>query len=319
MTARGVSGRLGAGLGAALISAAAFGTSGAFAKPLLASGWSPAAAVVVRLGAAALLLAVPAALALRGRRGVLRERWKPILLYGIFGGITVQAAYFYAIQYIDIGLALLIEYLGVLLVVLWVWLRTRRRPGGLTLLGMVVAIAGLAVVLNPGDLADVDPRGLAWAALASLGMAVYFITSAGTPGIPPVAFVASGLGVGAVGLLLLGLVGLVPLTVSFADVPLFGASLPWWVPLAELVVVAAVTAYVIGFIAARALGATVAGFVGLTEVVFAVAWAWLLLGELPGWVQLGGGLVLLLGVAAVQYGSERDALASLAVSPEGVR
>ena len=311
---------LGSGLTAALVSAAAFGTSGAFAKPLLAAGWSPAAAVTVRLGAAALLLALPAAWALRGRAGVLRERWRPILLYGLFGGLTVQAAYFYAIQYIDIGLALLIEYLGVVLVVLWVWLRTRRRPGWLTLTGMAVALAGLAIVLNPGDLAQVDPRGLAWAALASLGMAVYFITSAGTPGIPPVAFVASGLGVGAIGLLLLGLVGLVPLTVSFADVPLFGASVPWWLPLLELVVVAAVAAYVVGFVAARRLGATVAGFVGLTEVMFAVAWAWLLLGELPGPAQLAGGLVLILGVAAVQHGSQRDALApALDVRPEAAR
>ena len=67
-------------------------------------------------------------------------------------------------------------------------------------------------------------------------------------------------------------------------------------------------------------GATVAGFVGLTEVMFAVAWAWLLLGELPGPAQLVGGLVLVVGVAAVQYGSDRDALAPAPdVSPEAAR
>lgn len=316
----GVPGRLGAGLGAAVVSAAAFGTSGAFAKPLLESGWTPAAAVAVRLGGAAALLALPAVWALRGRYGVLRQRWKPILLYGLFGGITVQAAYFYAIQYLNIGLALLIEYLGVVLVAVWVWLRTRRRPGPLTLAGMCVAIAGLAVVLNPGDLAGVDPRGLAWAGLSAIGMAVYFLTAAGTPEVPTVAFVASGLGAGAVGLLLAGLAGLVPLRASFADVPLFGSDWPWWAPLLELVVVAAVTAYVFGFIAARTLGATVAGFVGLTEVVFAITWAWVLLREMPGVVQLAGGVVLLLGVAAVQRGSQRDALSMLGeVSGEGVR
>lgn len=305
----GVQGRLGAGLGVALISAAAFGTSGAFAKPLLESGWSPVAAVAVRLGGAAALLALPGLFALRGRYGALLLRWKSILLYGLFGGVTVQVAYFHAIQYVSIGMALLIECLGVVLVAVWVWLRTLRRPGKLTLAGMGVAVVGLAVVLNPGDLASVDPRGLAWAGLAAIGVAVYFVTAAGESEVPAVAFVASGLGVGAVGLLLVGLVGVVPLRGSYADVPLFGGYWPWWVPLLELVVVAAVTAYVCGFSAARTLGATVAGFVGLTEVIFAITWAWLLLREIPSLAQLVGGVVLLLGVAAVQRGSQLDALA----------
>lgn len=294
------------GLVVALASAAMFGTSGSFARPLLESGWSPAAAVVVRLGLAAAVLAVPAAIALRGRWGILRDKWRPIVMYGLFGGAAVQVAYFNAITYIEVGIALMLEYLGVVLVVLYVWARSRRRPGPMTLAGMAVAVAGLAVVLNPADLAGADLRGVAWALFAAFGMAVYFVTSAETDGIPPVAFVSAGLGVGAVALLAAGLVGLVPLRASTADVRLFGGTFPWWVPLLELVVVAAALAYVTGFVAARRLGPTVASFVGLTEVVFAVAWAWLLLGELPGLVQLMGGTVLIAGVAAVQAGNLRD-------------
>ena len=304
------------GLLIALASAAMFGTSGSFARPLLESGWSPAAAVVLRLGLASLVLAVPAVRALRGRWGILREKWRPILMYGLFGGAAVQVAYFNAITFIEVGVALMLEYLGVLLVVLYVWARSRRRPGPMTLSGMVVAVAGLAVILNPADLAGADLRGVAWALFAAFGMAVYFVTSAETSGIPPVAFVSAGLGVGAVALLSAGLLGLVPLRASTADVALFGAMFPWWVPLLELVVVAAALAYVTGFVAARRLGPTVASFVGLTEVVFAVVWAWLLLGELPGWVQLMGGTVLLAGVAAVQAGNLRDtARARVQVSP----
>lgn len=294
------------GLVIALSSAAMFATSGSFARPLLEAGWSPAAAVVLRLGLASVLLALPAVRALRGRWHILREKWRPILMYGLFGGAAVQVAYFNAITYIEVGIALMLEYLGVLLVVLYVWARSRRRPGPMTLSGMVVAVAGLAVILNPADLAGADLRGVAWGLFAALGMAIYYVTSAETSGIPPLTFVASGLGVGAVTLLVAGLVGLVPLQASTADVRLFGGTFPWWVPLLELVVVAAALAYVTGFIAARRLGPTVASFVGLTEVVFAVAWAWLLLGELPGPVQLLGGTVLIAGVAAVQAGNLRD-------------
>lgn len=298
------------GLAVALASAAMFATSGAFARPLLESGWSPAAAVIVRLGLASLLLAPLAAYALRGRWHVLREKWRPIVLYGLFGGAAVQVAYFNAITFIEVGIALLLEFLGVLLVVLWVWVRTRRRPGPMTLTGMVVAVVGLAVILNPADLASADLRGVAWGLFAATGMAVYFITSAETTGIPPLAFVSGGLGVGSLTLALAGLVGLVPLRFASADVVLFDRTWPWWVPLLELVVVAAALAYVTGFIAARRLGATIASFIGLTEVVFAVLWAWLLLSELPGPVQLLGGAVLLVGVAAVQAGGQRDAARS---------
>lgn len=295
------------GLAIALASAAMFATSGSFARPLLDAGWSPAAAVLIRLGLASALLMPLAARALRGRWHVLRDKWRPILGYGLLGGAAVQVAYFNAITYIEVGIALMLEYLGVVLVVLYVWARTRRRPGPMTLLGMVVAVGGLAIVLNPADLAGADLRGVAWGLFAATGMATYFIVSAQTADIPPVAFVASGLGVGSLAILAAGLVGLVPLRATANDVVIFGASLPWWVPLLELATVAAALAYLSGFIAARKLGPTVASFIGLTEVVFAVLWAWLLLGELPAPVQLLGGVVLLVGVAAVQAGSQRDA------------
>ena len=87
-----------------------------------------------------------------------------------------------------------------------------------------------------------------------------------------------------------------------------GASAPAWVAFAELVLIAAALAYVLGILGARHLGSTLASFVGLTEVIFAVAFAWVLLGELPGLIQLVGGLVLLSGVVAVRL-MERTATA----------
>src|SRR5436305_1285286 len=56
-----------AGLTLAVLSAATFGTSGAFASSLIGAGWSPAAAVLTRIVVAALLLVVPAVLPLPGR------------------------------------------------------------------------------------------------------------------------------------------------------------------------------------------------------------------------------------------------------------
>src|SRR5215469_13881600 len=61
----------GAGLALAVLSAATFGTSGAFASALIDAGWSPAAAVLARLVTAALMLTIPAMIQLRGRWALL--------------------------------------------------------------------------------------------------------------------------------------------------------------------------------------------------------------------------------------------------------
>ena len=55
-----------------------------------------------------------------------------------------------------------------------------------------------------------------------------------------------------------------------------------------------------GIAAARMLGAKLASFVGLTEVLFAVLFAWLLLGQLPTVMQLVGGVLIVAGVALVR-------------------
>ena len=62
-----------------------------------------------------------------------------------------------------------------------------------------------------------------------------------------------------------------------------------------------------GIAATRVLGAKLASFVGLSEVLFAVLIAWVLLGELPRSVQLLGGVFILAGVVVVRTEESRPA------------
>jgi drug/metabolite transporter (DMT)-like permease len=71
--------------------------------------------------------------------------------------------------------------------------------------------------------------------------------------------------------------------------------------------VTAAVAYVAGIAGIRRLGSRVASFVALAEVLFAVFWAWLLLGELPRPVQLLGGALIVAGVVAVKLGERTTA------------
>ena len=61
-----------------------------------------------------------------------------------------------------------------------------------------------------------------------------------------------------------------------------------------------VFAYLTGIVAVRRLGSSVASFVALSEVMFAVIFAFLLLGQQPSLIQLVGGVLVLAGIALVQ-------------------
>lgn len=300
--AAGAAPRIGGGLLVALLSAAAFGSSGALAKALLETGWSPGAAVTVRIGGAALALLVPTLVALRGRWSTLRRNAGLVVGYGVVAVAAVQLCFYTAVATLPVGVALLLEYLGVVLVVLWLWARHGQRPRPWTIAGIVLSVAGLVLVLDLAGGVRVDLGGVLWALGAAVGLASYFVLSARpSTGLPPLVMATGGMVVAALTLAAAGLVGVLPLAVATADVALGGRVLPWWVPVAGLCLVATALAYGTGIAASRRLGSKVAGFVGLTEVLFAVLFTWLLLGELPLPVQLAGGALIVAGLLAVRY------------------
>lgn len=299
---------LAGGLALALASAISFALSGSLAAPLMTSGWTPGAAVAARVGIAALVLLVPALIALRGRWSLLRPALGRIAAYGVVAVAGCQLAYFLAVQQMEVAIALLIEYTAPVAVLLWWWLVKGHRPSRLTVVGALVAAAGLILVLDLVSGAQFNAAGVGWALLAMTGAATYFVMSSDdSHGLPPLVLAAGGLMVGALVLALAGAVGLVPMAFSAASPSYRGVTVPWWLPVAALGVVTAGLAYTTGIAAARRLGSRLASFVALSEVVAAVLAAWLLLGQLPKPVQLVGGLFILVGVVVVKLGEAAPA------------
>jgi drug/metabolite transporter (DMT)-like permease len=302
----------GPGLALALLSAATFGTSGTFGSALIEAGWSPAAAVTARISLAALLLTGPAVAQLRGRWGLLRRDAARVAAFGLIAVAGCQLFYFSAIQRLPVGVALLLEYLGVLLVVGWLWLRHGQRPRRRTVAGAAAALAGLALVLGVTGHVRIDPLGVMWGLLAAVGLAIYFLLSASTgqdahaEPLPPIAMTWAGMCAGGAALGLLGWAGLLPLHASTGPVNLLGHRVSWLVPVAGLSLIAAAVAYAAGIGAARRLGAKLASFVGMSEVLFAILFAWVLLGQLPTAMQFLGGAFILIGVALVRLDELRE-------------
>jgi len=303
----------GVGLGLALLSAATFGTSGTFARSLIEAGWSAEAAVAARVGVAALVLAVPTVVALRGKWHVLRRNLRMVGVFGLLAVAGAQVGFFNAVRYLPIGVALLLEYLGIILVVAWMWGVHGQRPRRLTAAGSAVAVLGLALVLDLTGGGRIDPVGVLWGLFAGVGLATYFVLSARVDAeLPSVAMASGGMAVGSALLLLLGAVGALPLHATLGTVNFAGHRTSWLVPIVGLSLIAAVIPYVAGIGAARILGARLSSFVGLTEVLFAVFVAWLLLNELPTAIQLLGGALIVAGVALVRI----DELRPAGISPE---
>jgi drug/metabolite transporter (DMT)-like permease len=292
-----------AGLLLALVSAASFALSGALARGLIDSGWSPGAVVLARIGIAAVVVAPFAARALRGRWGLLRRNARLVLLYGAVPVAGTQFAYFSAVAAMDVAPALLIEYTAPAAIVVWLWLRHGERPRPLTLAGAGLAAVGLVLVLDLLSGADLALDGVLWALAAMVGAATYFVMSADTrSGVPPLALAGGGLAVGAVGLGALAVAGILPMRATTAAPTYAGEAVPWWVPFVALGVVTAAIAYTTGIAASRRLGSRLASFVALLEVVAAVTFAWLLLDQLPGPLQLVGGAFVVAGVIVVKLG-----------------
>lgn len=298
--------RFAAGIGFAVVSAMSFGLSGTLAKGLLAAGWSPAAAVTGRILVAALVLAPPALLALRGRWHLLARNARLVAVYGLVTIAGCQFAYFSAVEHLQVGVALLLEYTAPVVVIVWLWARHGQRPTPLIGIGCVVAGGGLVLVLDVVTGVGLHPVGVLWALLAMVGAATYFVLSAQEGnGLPPLVLAAAGMVVGAVSLLALGAVGLLEMSWSTEAATYAGAETPWWAAVLALGVVTAAVAYTTGIAAGRRLGSRLASFVALNEVLFALGFAWLVLGEVPREVQFVGGGLILAGVVLVKLGEPR--------------
>ncbi len=292
------------GLAIAVIAALAFGMSGPFVKPLLEAGWSPAAAVTVRALVGGLVLAPMALIALKGRWAQLWRARNHILIIGLIGVAATQLAYFAAIERIPVGMGILIEFMAPLLLVAFVWARSRKVPKVVVLAGSGFAVVGLVMVVSPSGSGGVDALGVAFAAMAAVGCAIYFAVAAKVDsGLPTVAVASVSLILGGVVLGIVGLTGVIPLTATVGAVNLFGGVVPWWVPMLIVAVIATGIAYAVSIKASQMLGSRLASFLGLLEVVAATGYAWLLLGEQMTPPQLLGGVLILVGIAFVR--SER--------------
>ncbi|WP_046470564.1 EamA family transporter [Allosalinactinospora lopnorensis] len=285
------------GLGYAVASALAFGGSGPFARPLIDAGMDPLHVTWLR-GAGAAVLLLP--LAIR-HRNVLRTHPWLLLAYGVFPMAGVQAFYFAAISRIPVGVALLVEFLGPVLVLGWIRLVRRRPVSRAAALGVILAVTGLACLVEVWAGISLDLLGLALALTAATCQAAYFLLS-DTAGddVEPIAIISYGALVATALITVIARPWEMPWQLLAGEVTISGASTSALVSVGWLAVVSTALAYVTGVAAVRRLSPVVAGAVAYLEVVTAIVLAWLMLGEALSTAQTLGAAIVIAGAFTAQ-------------------
>ncbi|MGA5838416.1 EamA family transporter [Streptomyces pseudogriseolus] len=287
------------GLTLALVSALAFGGSGVAAKPLIEAGLDPLHVVWLRVAGAAVVM-LP--LAVR-HRGLLRRRPALLAGFGLFAVAGVQACYFAAISRIPVGVALLVEYLAPALVLGWVRFVQRRPVTRAAAVGVVLAVGGLACVVEVWAGLGFDALGLALALGAACCQVGYFVLSDqgdSEESPDPLGVIAYGLLIGAAVLTVVARPWSMDWSVLTGTATMDGTPVAAFLLLGWIVLIATVAAYVTGVLSVRRLSPQVAGVVACLEAVIATVLAWVLLGEHLSAPQIVGGVVVLAGALIAQ-------------------
>jgi drug/metabolite transporter (DMT)-like permease len=116
----------------------------------------------------------------------------------------------------------------------------------------------------------------------------------------PVVLSWAGICVAVVALTLLGAAHVVPLTGTTADVAFLGHPVTWILPVLAVGSLSTAAGFITAVAAVRSLGPKLASFIGMSEILFAAAFAWLMLGQVPTATQFAGSALIMAGVILVR-------------------
>jgi len=284
--------RVGLGYTFALTAAAFFGIGGIIAKAAFNSGVQPSILAEWRV-LFAFLVFVSIFAALRFDLRIQRSDLIWFAVFGVVGLAGVSLIYYEAIKRIPVGVALVIEYTGPVL--LLIYARLRGRVVGQRLwIAAVLAVIGCFFAAGAYDarLRELNAVGLALAAIDAFVFALYFALGErlGRTYATPTLLVW-GFGFALVGWSIIRPPWLLPWAETSAD---------GYVQIAAVVVIATVIPFALTLAAVRLIPAARVGLAATLEPAVAAVAAWVALGENLDPLQIAGGVVVLVGIAIAQ-------------------
>ena len=302
------------GYGIVVLASAIGGVNANVGKVVLVSGGlSPHGLAELRATASAGLLLVGIALLARGRFTPMRRELPFLVAFGVFGLALAQYFYFFSIERLDVGAALLIVNLAIVLVALWGRLSGHEQIEPRLWAAILLALVGLAFVVEVWNGIALDGLGVVAALVGALTYAIYVVMAdrSAREARPAWFLVAWGFFFAGVFWAVAQPWWSFPFELLNDEVSLLGrvgdVSAPVWALLAYIVPLGTVGTFVLYAAALRYIPPTHVVVVAVLEPVFGtlVAFAWL--GEALAPLQLAGGALV---IAAVLLGQSARAAGS---------
>jgi drug/metabolite transporter (DMT)-like permease len=277
----------------AAVAAAMFAVNGSIAKLLIEDGVSPAHLSQLRVTVAFVMLAGALAVVDRRRLRIARSDVPRMAWLGLAGVAIVQLSYFLAIERMPISVALVIQFTGPAMVLLWLRFAHGRRLKPSLYGAVALSVTGSALVVEVFDAGAIDGLGVLYALVAAVTFAIYLI-----------GFERAGQSYDAFTTLTWGL--------GFATLFWVLVSPPWSFPVGDfdsvghvalalgVVVIGTLAPFLLNLSALRHLPAARVGVIATLEPVLATAIAWAIHDEALTAVQIAGGMLVVVAVAWVQ-------------------
>lgn len=287
-----------AGTGAAVC----WGSGGVAGKYLMVGGVDPFVLTQARMICAGLLCLAWLALT---RPRVLRIDRKDIFYFaalGVIGVGGVTGCYLAAIARLQVAAAILIQYLGPLMIALYAWVVQGEKPGPARVAALGLAFGGCFLVVGGFDMSllSFNLEGVMWGLGAAVTFAIYSIGA------------ERGLAryghwtVMCYGMLFAGVawsVAVGPFGLIAAEPDPVG-----WLAFAWVVLMGTMAPFGLYFYAVGRIRPTRAAIVACAEPIAAGIFAWLTLGEILSLWQIIGGAAVLVAVAVVQREADVSAV-----------
>lgn len=282
-----------------------FGANGTVSKVVLESGISSLRLTQVRCAGALIGLALIVAITRRESFRTTRRELADLAIFGVLGVALVQLFYFLAIHRLEIGVSLLIQYLGPLFVALFAFVVLKEHVRGRIWIALGLALVGLSLVVDLWRGVSLDGLGVLYSLLSAVTFAGYLLLAERAVGKrDAVSLLCFGFLFATIFWAIVQPWWSFPWDVPGRSVSLLGRlsehHLPVWLLLLYVVVLGAIVPFFLIVGSMRHISATRAGITAMVEPVVAsiVAWAWL--GETLNGQTLVGGAVVLTAIVLAQ-------------------
>lgn len=230
-----------------------------------------------------------------------KEEIKDLILFGIIGVAAVTSFYFFAIKYLFVSVALIIEFTASIWIALYLRFVRKKHISPIMWLGIACAFFGLILVSQIWSGSTLHPLGVAVAFADAFALSYYFITAERlTQTRSSLSLMTWGIGVAAIFWAIILPWWSFPfeyLTDSYSlSGNLSGYNAPGWALMLWIIIIGTVIPYLLTVTGIRELSAGTSSVIGMIEPIFAGVIAWIILNEALSGIQLVGCAVVLLGI-----------------------